>query len=707
SDPLLAFVGRRPGLSTRQLFERFRDRFAEESELRERLREIEEGGELIHLPAGGWDLARRTSYRVGTLRFGRDRSPRVRSALPGEGDISVQAARLKGYLDGDRVLVRLTSRPRGGRLRGVVAQLVERTRRPVRGVYRSLRAGGVVHVDPGAGAAEIQIAPGREAEALDGDRVLVRLLGERRDPRLRGEVVTSLQGEGTLEIDLAIIREEFDLPGDHDEESRREAESLPRPEAGASWPGRRDLRGAVVLTIDPKDAEDFDDAVSLDVLEDGSARVGVHIADVSHYVRPGSLLDQVAAERGTSVYLPGRVIPMLPETLSCDLCSLRGGEDRLTITVEMTFSQSGELLRKEIYRSVIHSRRRFDYEEVQAILDRLDGGGTARRLPPDHEEYSGLLARLRSLRGELRRRRAERGALAFDIPKVKILLAESGDVDGVSEERQDEAHELVEELMLAANEAVARYLNERGLPVVGRVHPAPGDDRWGDLQTIVRACGFRLAGRSSQDFQRLIADLEGSPLAAVVQVAMLRAMGHAEYSSGLGLHFALATESYCHFTSPIRRYPDLLVHQIISEHIDGALREPRRREYWQSRLPPLADRLSELERRAEGAERAMVQLRLVRRLESRVGEEMVGEIHGIHPFGFFVHVPSLYLEGLVPVGTLGGDFFEFDERSWSLQGSSSGRRFRLGDRVRVVLSGVDPEAREISFQLAGERGDVA
>jgi ribonuclease R len=539
--------------------------------------------------------------------------------------------------------------------------------------------------------------------ASDGENVLVRLLDEAPSgEHPRGKVVVCLSKEGSLDTDLQTIQATYDLPGELPGAVLSEADAIEATRDGLTWPDRVDLRGLQVFTIDPSDAQDFDDAISLEQLPSGKQRLGVHIADVSHYVKAGTRLDREAECRGTSIYLPGQVIPMLPERLSNDLCSLRPGEDRLTKTVRMTFSSSGDFEQTEVFRSVIHSQRRFTYDEALAMLENVDGHQAT--VPPDLAPFEKTLQSMAILRDRMVADRIERGALQLDIPKLRLLLDEAGNVEGLGQDTRDAAHSLIEAFMLSANEAVASYFVSKKLPLVARVHPLPDEEKLKDFKSFVEALGLRFAGRGgSHELQDLIKQVEGEPFSPVVQLGLLRTMGHAEYTSGAGLHFALATNFYCHFTSPIRRYPDLLVHRALDDHFDGTMAKATHRREWDSELPQAAESASKLERRAEEAEREMITLRLVRYLQGLVGEEMEACIVSMHPFGFFVRDEETLIEGLVHVATLGDDYYEFDPEKLTLEGRRKGRRFAVGDRLRVELAEADPEARQISFRLVGKK----
>ena len=423
---------------------------------------------------------------------------------------------------------------------------------------------------------------------------------------------------------------------------------------------------------------------------------------------------------------------MLPERLANDLCSLRPDEDRLVKTAFLTFSSSGELLETELCRSVIRSHRRFTYGEALAILDSLEGKEVdSAELPPDREEYEEILARMAFLRDSLKDARTRRGALFLDLPQLKIRVSENGEVEGVDREQGDPAHSLIEEFMLAANEAVARYLIDQDLAILARVHPAPTDEKLAEFRELLGALGFELRARPEVgDLQRLVDEVVGGPLAVTVQIGLLRTMGHAEYTPKADLHYALSTTAYCHFTSPIRRYPDLVVHQVLEEHLKGLDggrgMTSARRAHWSQKVEGVAPHACKTERRAEDAERAMQAAALIRFLSPRLGDEMGGSIISIHAFGFFVRLDELPIEGLVPVATLSA-YYEFDPSTQTLepagkargQGKGRGRSggkgrsrgqgrggrsgapsFRPGQRVRVKLTELNSASRQISFELA-------
>ncbi len=721
---------RHPGVSSHQVAEanEVDTQGADFDTLVAELERLQRDGAIVLVPGRGWDLPERCSYRVGTLRADRRGRGFVRSAQEDEDDIYVPQEDTADAYNGDLVLVCLTRDGRRQRLReAYVVEVVERTRRLVRGTFaatrgrqdekrggrrskRRIECAGVIVPDDRDAATDIAIPADLSRDIADGQRALVRLVSGSDGGKPRGEVVVVLEGEGTIECDLTIVTAEFDLPGPHapDVEAAA-AECTPfaigRGGESSGQGARRDLRDLQLFTIDPADAQDFDDAVSLERLGADAIRLGVHIADVSWYVKPGSRLDRAAEDRGTSIYLPGRVIPMLPERLSNDLCSLRSLEDRPAKSVFLTYAADGTLGEVEVVRSVIRSVRRFAYDEVQAVLDDVTGVRQAATVPADASEYAEALASMAQLRDRLQEARRQRGGLFLEIPQLHLELSPQGDVTGIGRYERSGSHELIEEFMLAANEAVAEFFVAHDLPIVGRAHPAPDADRIEELRELVEAVGFELRGGDRpQDLQRLVDEVIDTPMSAAVQVALLRTMGHAEYIAGVALHYALATKAYCHFTSPIRRYPDLVIHQVLDDYLDGALSRrggAARRQELGERVEAVAAPASAAERRAEGAERAMGQMGLIRFLEPRVGEEMDAWVVSVKQFGLFVRVVDSPIEGLVHVATL-DEYYEYDEVRHTLSARRGRKVHRIGDRVRVELSGLDVNARLISFRLADE-----
>jgi ribonuclease R len=610
------------------------------------------------------------------------------------GDIHVAASAALDAATGDTVRVRLA---RGRDVRrpgpsGEIVEVVERRTTRFVGGYFEAAGGGWVQIDGTNFARPVSVGDPGAKGARQDDKVVVEMV--RFPTHLRdgeGVLVEVLGPAGAAGVDTLTVIHEFGLPGAFPEpalaEARRQAE-LFREEVPA---GRRDLTDRVVVTIDPVDARDFDDAISLERIERGHWVLGVHIADVSHFVVAGSPLDQEARSRGTSVYLPDRVIPMLPEIVSNNLASLQPHRVRYARTCWIEFSPEGIPVHAEEERSAIRSRRRFTYEEVDVFL--ADPATTKVEMP---DEVRALLGRMRDLARLLRARRMARGSLELQMPEVKIDLDRDGRVSGAHVVENTESHQIIEEFMLAANEAVARMLAAAGAGFLRRIHPAPDPRKLRQLTEFVSELGFEVDTLESRfELQRLLDMARGRPEEHAVHYAVLRSLSRAAYGPQEDGHYALASECYCHYTSPIRRYPDLTVHR-------GLDLLARGRRAAADGLDQLGQECSVLERRAEAAERELVKLKLLIFLSSRTGQEMEAVVTGVEPFGLFVQGLELPAEGLVAAESLPDDTYRFDRASHSLVGRRAGNAFRLGDRVRVRVFRVDLDRRSLDFRLVEE-----
>ena len=615
------------------------------------------------------------------------------TALPGDRstDIHVAAVATLDAASGDTVRVRLAAN-RDVRRPGPAGEIVEvlerRTTRFV-GSYFERAKGGWVQVDGTGFARPVAVGDPGAKGVHEGDKVVVEMVhfpSHVRDGE--GVVVEVLGRAGDVGVDTQTVIHEFGLPGPFPEaaltDARRQAErfdeTLPAD--------RRDLTDRTIITIDPVDARDFDDAISLERVERGHWLLGVHIADVSHFVREGSPLDQEARTRGTSVYLPDRVIPMIPEIVSNNLASLQPDKVRYAKTCWIEFSPDGVPVHSAVEPSAIRSCRRFAYEEVDIFL-----ADPETRTVEMTEDVRALLGRMRDLARILRSRRTARGALQLEMPEVKIDLDRDGRVAGAHVVENTESHQIIEEFMLSANEAVATALAAAGAGFLRRIHPSPDMRKLRQLTEFVTELGFEVDSLESRfELQRLLDMARGRPEEHAVHYAVLRSLTRAAYGPQEDGHFALASECYCHFTSPIRRYPDLTIHRAL-EALARGRRPPA------DNLIQLGHECSDLERRAEAAERELVKLKLLLFLSSRIGTEMDAVITGVEAFGIFVQGLALPAEGLVPLDSLPDDSYRYDRASHTLSGRRAGQSYRLGDRVRVAVDRVDLDRRELNFRL--------
>ena len=517
-----------------------------------------------------------------------------------------------------------------------------------------------------------------------------------------GEVEERLGFLGEPGVDIEIVLRSHRLPPRFPEPVVEEAERFPQEVRKEDLEGRRDFREHRIVTIDGETAKDFDDAVEVEATP-GGFRLGVHIADVSHYVDEGTLLDDEARSRGTSVYFPGRVLPMLPERLSNGLCSLNPRVDRLVLSAILNLDSRGRVESAEFCKGVIRSAHRMTYTEVARLLENAPSRDDERRYGPFLEVFRtmGAVAAL------LRERREARGSIDFDLPDADIVLDDAGLVVGIVPESRNVAHRLIEEFMLAANEAVAKKLLFAKQPAIYRVHDRPDPDRLVDLREVLESFGYELKGDLAElppaAFQRLLKQIEDKPEERLLHDLLLRAQRKAVYSEECRGHYALAAPYYCHFTSPIRRYPDLIVHRQLSRLLaDGRPVPAKQFDAVQDRMREISAFSSERERRAEQAERESLLWKKIVFMKDKLNREFDAYATGVTSFGVFVTLQEFFVEGLVPVSALGNDFFVYEEKQHRLRGRSSGKTYRLGDSLRVKLVAIDEVRRRLDFRLAGE-----
>ena len=659
---------------------------------KDRLKAMEKAGKLYRVKGGRYAPQDRISLFTGTLSTIRRGDGFVRGS---DGDeVFVPARDLDTAMDGDRVVVRIESRPRGRKPEGRVIKVLERAHPSLVCVYhQDKKLGFGVPRDPKLNF-DVTIPWGDQGDATDGDVVLVRIVafGHRRHGPT-GEVEKILGKLGDPGVDVLSVLYGHGLMPDFPKEVEEEAEELaewwhqmiPAELAG----GREDHRDLTVFTIDPADAKDHDDALSVETLEGERVRVGIHIADVSHFVRPGTHLDGEALQRGTSVYLVDRVIPMLPHPLSSDACSLRPDEDRLAVSVFATLNGEGRVVDHRFARTLIRSRQRLAYEDAQAILD-----GT-KSVDADTDAAVQALGRLSE---RLRELREERGALDLDLPEARVILDTEGAPVEIRKVERLAAHRLVENFMLLANELVARACSKKSLPALYRVHEPPTEEKMTALRDLLQTFGLQLPKGKVEpgDLERILVAVRGRPEEQLVSTVVLRSLQKALYSpENLG-HFGLALENYAHFTSPIRRYPDLVTHRVV---VRGLVEKEPVPEAWYQGLDEIAEQCSLREQAAQSAERDSVDLKKIEYMERHLGDEFDGTISGVTAFGAFVLLDEVFVDGLLHVNSLDDDYYEFRESEYALVGSRKGRRLRLGDRLRVQVSRVDREERKVDFRL--------
>ena len=673
----------------------------ERASFRRQLDQLVSEGELIETRTGRVGLPDKMDLVVGRLEahpagYGFVVPERPEDAGP--GDIYVAAANLKEAMHGDRVFVRIERLRGDKRAEGSIVRVLERGTTRVVGRYARDEAGlGFVTPLDERLRADVQIPPGLSAQAEPGNIVTAELT--RWPTPTRGPVGRVVEVLGDIDargVDTDIVIRTHGIPDGHGEAACDEARHLSAVRA-VDVAGRTDFRDRVTVTIDGEHARDFDDAVSLERLPNGHYWLGVHIADVAHYVAEGSALDQDARERATSVYFPDRAVHMFPAELATGICSLNPGVDRLVQSCLMEVDGSGTVVRQEFHDGVIRTAARMTYTDVNAILAERDPERLQRyrHLVPQFE----LMAELFQI---LRGRRQHRGSIDFDLPEPEVILDDAGLIESIVRAERNIAHTLIEEFMLLANETVAQYLDGRGVPSLYRVHEEPDVLKVEQFEEFISGLGYSLAAPPGalrpRHFQRLLDRIDGTPEERPVAFLMLRTMQKARYAAANLGHFGLAADCYTHFTSPIRRYPDLVVHRILRE----ARRVTRAAAEADDRAKALADlarHCSEMERRADEAERELVQWKTVRFMADKVGEEFEGYITGVAAFGLFVQLVEHYVEGLVHVSSMADDYYRFLERSHSWRGENTKKVYRLGDRVRVQVIRVDRERRRIELGL--------
>lgn len=617
-------------------------------------------------------------------------------------DVYIGAHDLMSGMNGDTVLARVTTRgPAGGKLEGQVVKIVTRATSQVVGVFQGHEAYGFVLPDDKRIVRDIFIPKESVNGAVDGDKVVVHLVSypEGRSAA-EGEVIEVLGHKDDPGVDILSIIRKHQLPEGFPEEVMAEAESAPDSitEEEIVKQGRRDLRGKRIVTIDGEDAKDLDDAVNVERLSNGHYRLGVHIADVGYYVRENSELDKEAYNRGCSVYLVDRVIPMLPHRLSNGICSLNPQVDRLTLSCEMEFDEHMKVVKHDVFTSVIKTKERMTYNNVRKILEDED--------PELMERYKDLVEDFRLMKEialRLRSKRMNRGAVDFDFVESKVIVDENGKpVDIVKRERSI-AEQIIEEFMLAANETVAEHFHWLKVPFIYRIHENPDPEKLQNFMAFAENFGYHVKGRGNaihpRALQNLLEQIKDTKEQTVISTMMLRSMKQAKYDAEMSGHFGLAAEFYSHFTSPIRRYPDLVIHRVIREVLESNnVLSEKRQEYLASRMPEIAQHSSERERVAVEAERDTDQLKKAEFMLDKVGEEFDGMISSVTNFGMFIELPNT-VEGLIRLAAMTDDYYNFDESSMSLIGERTSKVFRIGDEIRIRVARVNMDDHTIDFEL--------
>ena len=615
-----------------------------------------------------------------------------------EEDIFIPAEKTGGAMNGDRVQVaREETGPKGKRPEGVILKILERANETVIGYYQKNKNYGFVLPDNQKLSQDIFIPQGKDMGAVTGHKVVVKITdfgGERRKPEgIVTEIIGHVNDPGT---DIASIIKAYGLPEEFPQEVMREAGLMPGRVDERETEGRLDLRRLQTVTIDGEDAKDLDDAITISKEGDGRYTLGVHIADVTHYVREGKPLDEEALKRGTSVYLVDRVIPMLPHKLSNGICSLNAGEDRLALSCIMDIDDRGNVLGHRVAETFILVDRRMTYTAVNAIVTDRD-----QAVMEEYQDFVAMFDTMKELADILRAKRRQRGSIDFDFPESKIVLDDKGRPVDIRPYERNAATRIIEDFMLMANETVAEDYFWQELPFVYRTHEYPDPEKMKRLGTFINNFGYAIRTQNGEvhpkEIQKLLDRIQGTDEEALISRLTLRSMRQARYGTVCTGHYGLAANYYTHFTSPIRRYPDLQIHRIIKENLRTGLSQ-KRISHYDRILPQVAKQCSAMERRADEAERETDKFKKCQYMSGHIGEAFEGVISGVTGWGLYVELPNT-VEGLIHISELKGDYFIFDEERMELMGERTNVRYKLGQKVRVLVKGCDKLTRTIDFTL--------
>lgn len=614
-------------------------------------------------------------------------------------DLYIPESGVNGAFHQDQVQVELLKGQGGRRQEARIVKILSHGFTKVVGTYQKSKSFGFVIPDLEKISTDIYIPAEGSKGAVTGHKVVVELTDYGDDKHKPEGRITEILGHvNDPGVDILSIVKGYDLPVEFEEKLLNQAERVGKPVSEADMAGRRDLRSLQMVTIDGEDAKDLDDAVSL-TREGENYCLGVHIADVSNYVQENSALDREALNRGTSVYLVDRVIPMLPHTLSNGICSLNQGEDRLALSCLMKVNKKGEVVSYEIAETVICVDRRMSYTAVRKILEERDP-----ELIQEYEELVPMFQDMQELAAILRKKRRQRGSIDFDFPESKIILDQKGNPVSIEPYERNVATDLIEDFMLLANETVAQHFYWMEVPFLYRTHETPDTEKIEKLATFIHNFGYHIKIKTSdhevhpKEIQKLLASIEGTEEEALIARLALRSMKQAKYSVECTGHFGLACACYCHFTSPIRRYPDLQIHRIIKEQLRGRLME-KRIDHYKEILPEVARQTSRLERRADEAERETDKLKKAQYMKHHIGETQEGIISGITAWGIYVELPNT-VEGMIHVARLTGDYYYYREETFEMVGRDTGRCFKLGQRLKVFVDSVDMVSKSVDFLLA-------
>ncbi|MBB6450315.1 ribonuclease R [Geomicrobium halophilum] len=667
------------------------------------LNHLEEDGRLIRTRNNRYGNPEKMNLIKGTVQAHRKGFAFILPEDSNEDDVYVAPGDLAGAMNRDTVFVRIQSRSGGNsgdRAEGTVIRILERGTTRVVGTFLDYERYAFVTPDDKRLYDDVFIPKGQENGAAEGHKVVVEIT-KYPEGRLGAEgiVVSILGHKNDPGTDILSIIHKHELPGEFPDEVQEQAAETSDEIRQEEIERRRDLRDETIVTIDGADAKDLDDAVTVKRLDNGNYRLGVHIADVSYYVEEGSSIDIEAAERGTSTYLVDRVIPMIPHRLSNGICSLNPKVDRLTLSCEMEVSPEGDVVDHEIFESVIRTNARMTYTEVKEILEDQNEETRER-----YQSLVPLFEDMEALAAILRKKRFDRGAIDFDFKEAKVIMNEGGHPTDVRIMERSVAERLIEEFMLAANETIAEHFHWMKLPFIYRIHENPDEEKLQSFLEFITSFGYVVKGRGEAihpgALQDILKAVEGEGEETVISTVMLRSMQQAKYDPSNVGHFGLAADFYTHFTSPIRRYPDLIVHRLIRSYLVNNQTGKATRDHWQGRLPDIAKHSSEMERRSVDAERDVDDLKKAEFMKDKIGEEFPAFISGAANFGLFIRLENT-IEGLVHISHLTDDYYHYDERQYALIGERTANMFRIGDPIDVRVLDVNMDEPTIDFEIVG------
>ncbi len=659
------------------------------------LEELEKDFKIYHTNKDRYLLFDNSSLKVGKLIANKKGFGFV--DIEGDEDVYIAYDNINGALDGDIVIVEITSK-KGLKLEGRILKVVERKVNNIIGTISIVNNNINVTLDDDKLKINIHLKGENVKNVVDGHKVVIKLLDRIDNRNYYGEIVKILGHKNDPGIDILSIAAKHEINDTFSEEVMNEVEKISDKVLDHEYEGRVDLRDQMIFTIDGDDTKDIDDAISIKIIGNDNYELGVHIADVSYYVKEGSELDQEAFERGTSVYLADRVIPMLPHKLSNGICSLNPNVDRLAISCVMKIDNKGNIYDYDIFESVIKSRIQMTYKKVNQILE-------DNIIPEGYEEYADSLKQMESLAQILRKNKIERGYIDFEIDESKLIVDDKGEVLDITLRNRGKGEKLIEDFMIAANETVANHIYHMDYPFIYRVHGEPNEEKINNFLKFVNILGYQIKGNlnkiTPKELQKILDQLKDKKEFEILSSQLLRSMQKAIYDNHNIGHFGLASKCYTHFTSPIRRYPDQTVHRLLRKYLFNKELNAETIRYWEKRLPLIAEHSSIKERNSIECEREVDDMKKAEYMEKHIGEEYEGIVSGVVSFGMFIQLPNL-IEGLVKLEDITDDYYYYDETTFSLKGKKNKRGYRLGDTVKVVVKAASKEKHTIDFEIKEE-----